>query len=220
MKGIPLHPLRLAALDRMTVLRVPMTNLGGVKLVERAAPADWNAGRAHPNMRRFEDWKDKDSGALFFIETGSVVFVPAPYAPGDYFVKETWQICPPDKMLPGEVGYPWHGNSALRTVFKADVKFDTHPDHPEWGKQRWRPSIHLDEHDARYIVTLGPPVPCRLGEVDVVQQRDEGVIIEIGDEYRRTWDALYPKHPYSPDLWTWGYPMEVRLKLNEKEEMP
>lgn len=194
MKGIPLHPLRLAALDRMSVLRVPAKWFPDPDCV-------WCKGHGYEFIEAEHPGYDYRHPCRC---------IKPPYAPGDYFVKETWQICPPDKMLPGEVGYPWHGNSALRTVFKADVKFDTHPDHPEWGKQRWRPSIHLDEHDARYIVTLGPPVPCRLGEVDVVQQRDEGVIIEIGDEYRRTWDALYPKHPFSPDRWTWGYPMEVR----------
>jgi hypothetical protein len=208
MKGIALHPLRLAALDRMTVLRVPMTNLGGVKLVERAAPADWNAGRAHPNMRRFEDWKDKDSGALFFIETGSVVFVPAPYAPGDYFVKETCYICRSaddgEALCDPPVVYAADGakkNDEYPFVRTARVM-------PSWA--------------ARHYLTLGPPVPCRLGEVDVSGMQNEGVFAslmqdpcdmakQIKDKYRDQWNTIYPKHT-DPGTWTWGYPMEVRRR--------
>src|SRR5574343_343530 len=158
MTGLIIPPLRLAALDRMKVLRVPMTNLGNVKLVERAAPADWNAGRAHPNMRRFEDWKDKDSGALFWTDTGSVVFVPAPYAPGDYFVKEAWAIATDFGYATDHIFYK---ASYINGGIYDDVK-------------KWYPARSMPEEYARHYLTLGPPVPCRLGEVAVVQQRDEG----------------------------------------------
>ena len=216
MKGIYLHPLRLRALDRMTVLRVPVTNLGNVVLEERATPADWNAGRAHPNMRRFEDWKDKDSGALFWTDTGSVVFVPAPYAPGDYFVRETWRAdwCSGSKERGYLVGIEykstWNGHRDPQGKTATLQKMHYCGNLTKNGTVCWKSPVTMPEWAARHYLTLGPPVPCRLGEVDVVQQRDEGVIIEIGDEYRRTWDALYPKHPFSPDRWTWGYPCEVR----------
>ena len=232
MKGIPLHPLRIAALDRMKVLRVPMTNLGNVKLVERATPADWNAGRAHPNMRRFEDWKDKDSGALFFIETGSVVFVPAPYAPGDYFLREvTWE---PTSIIVADVYYDAdladERRETVRGLFYKRI-----------------PAGRMNKEYARHLLTLGPPVPCRLGEVtEEMAEREVLDYCRFGDgdyeedpeqvgypsheasieyanrAYRRAfarqWDYLYPRHPYSPERWTWGYPVERRGSMIPRQK--
>ena len=211
MKGIYLHPLRLAALDRMTVLRVPMKVPDGALVIRFKS-------NGHPVIKTAE----------------STVYIPKPpYAPGDHFVKEAfWESGYSFRKYPDQEDWEdfgWCGaNGNIDYIFYAADGRPKVRGHNDWGypigeskhesfipdrsNRSWakRPSVHMKEWAARYILTLGPPVPCRLGEVDVVQQRDEGVIIEIGDEYRRTWDALYPRHPYSPDLWTWGYPMEVR----------
>ena len=203
MTGIPLHPLRLAALQegRLSVLRVPMTNLGNVKLVERADPADWNAGRAHPNMRRFEDWY-KGDGALFWTDTGSVVFVPAPYAPGDYFVKEAWD----EKMFSGFTEAQGEYD-AWGVIYKAD--------YPQDRKVKWQSARSMPEKFSRYILTLGPPVPGKLGEVKVFEVAMEGALKAgpiNGDEYQTFWNTIYPRHPWSPDLWTWAYSATWRKK--------
>lgn len=172
MTGLVLHPLRIRALDRMKVLRVPF----------REQPMS-----VCPQTHKAIPYCGPDG---LLIER-----IKPPYAPGEYFVREiTWE---PTSMIIRDCYYDLDINQkqfeALRNLFYKKI-----------------PAGRMNPDFARYLLTLGPPVPCRLGEVDVVQQRDEGVIIDIGDEYRRTWDALYPKHPFSPDRWTWGYPMEVR----------
>ena len=93
----------------------------------------------------------------------------------------------------------------------------------------------MKEIQSRYLLTLGPPVPCRLFDVTTEEIRKEGFppcdydpeiphedvcllcnakkggcLARLG--YYPAWNQMYPKHPYSPDRWTWGYPMEVRRR--------
>lgn len=87
----------------------------------------------------------------------------------------------------------------------------------------WSSPMHMKEEDARYVPTLGDPVPGKLGEVDVSAMQQEGTFAslmqdpcdmakQIKDKYRDEWNTIYPRHPWSPDLWTWGYPVKWRRR--------
>lgn len=59
--------------------------------IERiATPEEWNAGRAHPNMTKFEEWGPKNGVFLFKLKSGSIVGLKCKYGkPGDLiYIKE------------------------------------------------------------------------------------------------------------------------------------
>ena len=175
MTGLILHPLRLAALDRLKVLRVPFR---------------------------------KQPPSSLPIEIA--MKYPPPYAPGDYFVRETWTTrCP-----------IWDGDQRESFFVNAIVDPSTiiyRADDPT-VKRMWRSSVTMPEWASRYLMTLGPPVPCRLGEVTMEIAIAEGwdctIHCDYYDEwYLKTWSQIYgKKHPWSPDLWTWGYPVTWRKR--------
>jgi len=186
MTGLILHPLRLKALTegRLSVLRVPSKK-------QPAATAEFHH-------------LDCVCNAVF--TDGTVI--PAPYAPGDYFVKEAWAIAT-------DFGY-----CTDRIFYKASyVNGGIYDDVKKWQSARSMPEEH-----ARYILTLGPPVPCRLGEVDVSAMQQEGVFAslmqdpcdmakQIKHKYRDQWNQIYgKKHPWLPELWTWGFPVTWRKR--------
>ena len=127
----------------------------------------------------------------------------APYAPGDYFVREAWD----EKMFSGFTEAQGEYD-AWGVIYKAD--------YPQDRKVKWQSARSMPEEYARYILTLGPPVPGRLGDVDVSTMQQEGTFAslmqdpcdmakQIKDKYRDEWNTIYPRHPWSPDLWTWAY---------------
>jgi hypothetical protein len=64
------------------------------KIVSLGTPAEWNAGKVHPNMRDYEEWGPKDAYHLFKSDYGSIFAMPGPYRPGEVvYVKETCYIC-------------------------------------------------------------------------------------------------------------------------------
>lgn len=79
-------------------------------------------------------------------------YINCPYGkPGDVlWVRETWaraigseQVTTSEKATAVEI------SPERFIVFKADSKEQTHPEHPEWGKKRWKPSIHMPKDAAR-----------------------------------------------------------------------
>ncbi len=192
MKGILLHPLRLKALSegRLSVLRVPFREQPERELVLNAA-----------GEYRYADREG--------IDSNSPTFKP-PYVPGDYFVKEAW-------------AWVGDGHDEPFIVYRA-----TNPDQG----CRWNPARTMVEHLSRYILTLGPPVPGKLGEVDentiyaegvyfpppyIGVNYEDGSAIEHPDiamdpwqHHERFWNTIYPRHPWSPDRWTWAYPVRRR----------
>jgi hypothetical protein len=125
----------------------------------------------------------------------------APFAPGDYFVKEAYYA--PPRPLKDLLGF----------VIDGDI--------PHGRDYRIVPSVHLPEKFSRYILTIGPPVPGRLGEVTendavlegfgILNTRPDYIYAPWDsnplDEFGETWNQIYPRHPWSPDRWTWAYPV-------------
>lgn len=225
MKGIPLHPLRIRALDRMSVLRVPMKWLPDPDCV-------WCKGHGY-------EWIDADPSGFDYRRPCRCI--KPPYAPGDYFVAESWMLYHTINSVVRSDGRSYEEVSDGLAAYKADG-YGTVNDFIEHArlvsgadfrgievkKTRWLPSNTMPEWAARHILTLGPPVPCRLGDVTEEKAKNEGapwLLVPLSDEgpmpegigfhgyrmgYSKMWNQIYPRHPYSPDLWTWGYPVERR----------
>jgi hypothetical protein len=208
MTGLYLHPLRLKALQegRLSVLRVPAKRFPAPDCV-------WCKGHGY-------EWIDADPSGYDYRRPCRCI--KPPYAPGDYFVKELamlwtggaagtqdiiyaddpeWQNAKKDQRLLKSIGYPNGKNGNWKTV----------------------PARSLSEEHARYVLTLGDPVPGKLGEVGVSEMQQEGVYAslmqdpcdmakQIKDKYRDEWNTIYPRHPWSPDLWTWAYPVKWRKR--------
>jgi hypothetical protein len=217
MTGLYLHPLRLKALSegRLSVLRVPVT-----KQTSRVTSCPWE----------YLGWKmvwiDPGLGDGPYLKVsakdGETVHRVYPrMGDGDYFVKEAW-CCEVDPLTSKPTG---------KILYKADgqeVMLDDGDG--SWAENKdgtfaspWSSPMHMEEEDARYIVTLGDPVPVRLGEVDVSAMQQEGTFAslmqdpcdmakQIKDKYRDEWNTIYPRHPWSPDLWTWAYSATWRKK--------
>jgi hypothetical protein len=196
MKGIVIHLLRLEALSegRLSVLRVPAKWFPAPDCV-------WCKGHGY-------EWIDADPSGYDYRRPCRCI--KPPYAPGDYFVRETWTTrCP-----------IWDGDQRESFFVNAIVDPSTiiyRADDPT-VKRMWRSSVTMPEWASRYLMTLGPPVPGRLGEVTMEIAIAEGwdctIHCDYYDEwYLKTWSQIYgKKHPWLPDLWTWGYPVTWRKR--------
>lgn len=196
MKGIPLHPLRLKALSE--------GRLSVLRVPFREQPKCFYHfvhvlnSLGYPASDGFA-W----AGFDYRPDNPDPIYFRAPYAPGDYFAREAW-------------AWVGDGHDEPFIVYRA-----TNPDQG----CRWNPARTMVEHLSRYIVTLGDPVPGKLGEVT----ENDAVLEGFGilntrpdyiyspwdsnplDEFGETWEKMYPKHT-DPGTWTWGYPMTWRKR--------
>lgn len=98
--------------------------------------------RLSPWFEQPQRWIDAD---------GTNYEVTCPYGQaGDVlWVREAWQVCPANELIPGEYTQISQWNPAQRVVYRATVPSETHPEHPEWGRQVWRPSVHMPRWASR-----------------------------------------------------------------------
>lgn len=231
MTGLIIHPLRIAALDRMKVLRVPFREQPKKEaaLIDRElldTKGIWQTWLRNP-----DGGIDQDFNAQYF---------KPPYAPGDYFVAEPWMLYHTinsvvrsdgrsyEEVSDGLAAYKEDGYGTVNDFIK-HIQLVSGADFRgiEVKKTRWLPATTMPPWAARHILTLGPPVPCRLGDVTEEMIGDEGYDgslypckrchpthyeFDPKEWHKETWNLMYPKHPYSPERWTWGYPVEVKSK--------
>jgi len=214
MTGLILHPLRLKALTegRLSVLRVPFREQPKKEaaLIDRELldkKGIWQTWLRNP-----DGGIDQDFNAQYF---------KPPYAPGDYFVEEVWTTR--DQI--------WDGDKPEAFMIPAivDPSMIIYRINDPAVKRKWRNPLSMPEWAARYILTLGDPVPVRLGEVTEEMMIAEGVedmgngcgAVErnggksyslIRAVYRQLWNTIYPRHPWSPDRWTWTYLVKWRRR--------
>jgi hypothetical protein len=211
MTGLYLHPLRLAALSegRLSVLRVPVT-----KQTSRVTSCPWE----------YLGWKmvwiDPGLGDGPYLKVsakdGETVHRVYPrMGDGDYFVKEAW-CCEVDPLTSKPTG---------KILYKADgqeVMLDDGDG--SWAENKdgtfaspWSSPMHMKEEDSRYILTLGPPVPGKLGEVKVFEVAMEGALKAgpiNGDEYQTFWNTIYPPPPLVAGPLDVGIPGELEEAMS------
>ena len=226
MTGLILHPLRHKALSegRLSVLRVPAKRFPAPDCV-------WCKGHGY-------EWIDADPSGYDYRRPCRCI--NPPYAPGDYFVKEVFRVswCAGSKARGYLVGVEykstWDGHRDPHGKVFNLPEMHYCGKLTKSGTGAWQSPLTMPEKFARYILTLGPPVPGKLGDATMEEIGGEGVYFPppyVGVNYEdgsaiehpdiamdpwqlheRFWNAIYPRHPWSPDRWTWAYPVKWRVK--------
>jgi len=205
MTGLILHPLRHKALSegRLSVLRVPFREQP--KCFYHFVHVLNSLG--YPASDGFA-W----AGFDYRPDNPDPIYFRAPLAPGDYFVREAWRQ--------GYSPTQWWSDGI---VYKADAARALGM--REYSGSKWNTARSMPEKFARYIVTLGDPVPGKLGEVTendavlegfgILNTRPDYIYAPWDsnplDEFGETWGKMYPKHA-DPGTWTWAYPATWRKK--------
>lgn len=144
-----------------------------------------------------------------------------PYGvPGDrLYVRETWQICSREEVIPGEPTIPWaHNPEQLVVVYRASSQ-EVNPDHPEWGRSRWRPSIHMPKWAARLWLEITDIRVERVQDISEDDARAEGVIndpvVPWVDQpitwFSRLWNSINEKRSYGWDVNPWVWVVTFRV---------
>lgn len=138
-----------------------------------ATAADWNASRADPRMRPFEEWGPKRGCFVVRDAEGLIAAYPCPYGvPGDLlWVRETHAIV--GTVDPGWVLYRASGyeNECRRH------RFDSPP--PE-SEITWKPSIHMPRWASRLTLRITNIRLERLHQISEADARAEGVLYVPG----------------------------------------
>jgi hypothetical protein len=224
MKGIYLHPLRHKALQegRLSVLRVPFREQP--KCFYHFVHVLNSLG--YPASDGFA-W----AGFDYRPDNPDPIYFRAPFAPGDCFVREAFRHIAHGRNYGVRVQYEYNSIACYQNVFDPCPNKDD-----KWRPTSWknRSAAIMPEWASRYILTLGPPVPGKLGEVDentiyaegvyfpppyIGVNYEDGSAIEHPDiamdpwqHHERFWNTIYPRHPWSPDRWTWAYPVKWRKR--------
>jgi hypothetical protein len=92
-------------------------------------------------------------------------------------------------------------------VFKAESKEETHPEHPEWGKKRWKPSIHMPKDAARIWLRIKDVRVERLQDISNEDIREEGAA-EFGCtthrlNWKMLWERINGSESWNANPWVW-----------------
>ena len=172
-----------------------------------STPDEWNAGRAHPKMVRFEDWKGPHQFHLFESDYGSIFAMPCPYGKkGDrLWVRETWQAVSPDERYrPLDECHIIYKASDEHPGFCART-YEEHMGFSDTGRDicyPWRPSIHMPKKHARIWLEITGIRVERLKDISPEDGIAEGV--EHWSIFPSLWDSINKKkHPWSSNPWVW-----------------
>ena len=177
------------------------------KIVDIAMPEEWDAGRADPNMRRFEEWGSRDSVFLFRSSTGTVFGMPSPYKPDDHlWVRETWYPMQDieECMKEGE---------SIEIAYKADYDADgiTREEARDIGIDRWRPPLFMPKWAARIFMTVMKVTVQRPRELNARDLWGEGLEFGTGAVYqgelqwKNLWTKLHGKDGWQKNEWCFVY---------------
>ena len=204
-----------AILDgRKTMTRRVVKCIHNIKRI--ATPEEWNYGRAHPNMRRYEEWGPRQGCGLFESDDGSIFAMPCPYGPvGDrLWVREKFGIYARGDSTP-------HGKPYDPEIFYAAT--DEIPDplvpHVLWEPFRWKPSIHMPKKYARIWLEITGVRVERLKAMSFYDwvadfcpypvEKEKALATFIGMDNmhqmaQKFWDSINKKkHPWSSNPWVW-----------------
>jgi hypothetical protein len=149
----------------------------------------------------------------------------APYQPGDVLIgREAWQICEKRELIPGEFTKQSQWNRSMYVVYRATVPSETHPHHPEWGKQVWRSSTTMPSWAARHrhVIKSVSVKQCQdvteaeasrsCERLEISPATIDGVAVHpmtstYQDAFKAMIEKRYPK-AWDANLWMWRYEVE------------
>lgn len=100
------------------------------------------------------DWQGEWYPWKWETSEGESISKHCPYGqPGDIlWVRESWnmgtkkELAPDDQWMQRNDGIP---KGEWVWVYRAGTVRNNHPEHPEWGKKLWKPSIHMPKSACR-----------------------------------------------------------------------
>ena len=123
------------------------------------------------------------------------------------WVKETWQTCPNCQLIPGEPTQASLWNRAWSVVYKATVPSETHPQHPEWGTQRWRSSRLMPRWASRILLKVVSVKLERVQDITEEDARKEGVLHK--QDFQKLWEKIHGAGAWARNDWVWAVEFEV-----------
>jgi hypothetical protein len=160
--------------------------------IERiATPDEWNAGKAHPNMRDFEEWGPRDGYFLFCSTRETIFAMPCPYQVGQsLWVRETWSHALDFGKCTDNYFY--------KATYVNGGPFD--------DVEKWRPSIHMPRVASRINLEVTNIKVERLQDISDEDCQKEGLKLLQGgikSEFAVIWDSTTKTHPWSSNPWVW-----------------
>jgi hypothetical protein len=160
----------------------------------------------------FQSLVQHATGSITFssLESNEVIEPKNPYGQvGDVlWVRETWARAIGSKELtPFEKATAVEISPERFIVFKAESKEETHPEHPEWGKKRWKPSIHMPKNAARIWLRITNVRVELLQDISYEDIKAEGAA-EFGcTTHRLNWQTLWQSingiDSWNANPWVW-----------------
>jgi hypothetical protein len=117
-------------------------------------------------------------------ESGRVYNCPYGQTGDVLWVRESFAKCIGSKEItPSEMASAFEWTKDRFIVFKADSTEDIHPDHPEWGKKLWKPSIHMPKDACRIWLEITDLRVERLQDIGRQDALSEGIYqgVELED---------------------------------------
>ena len=198
------------------------------KITDIGTPDDWNNGRAHPNMKRFEDWGDKHGYHLFNISSGSTIAMQCQHGQkGDLiWVKERWAHDAPTD------------DDARRSVesdgMNGGVYYYADCNEFDRVSLKWKSSRYMFKWASRITLKITDVRVERLQEITEDDSLKEGIDMEsdyaslcINIEsapypsdlergsaaitvFKKLWDSINrKKYPWSSNPWVWVISFDV-----------
>jgi hypothetical protein len=153
------------------------------------------------------------------------------------WVRETWaRAIGREELTPSEMSTAIEISPERFIVFKASSKEDTHPEHPDWGKKRWNPSIHMPRIASRISLEIINIRVERLNDISEEDAIKEGVkrhlhgykcynginTIHYGvydacfrkakDSFESLWVSVYGENSWNWNPWVWVVEFKIILK--------
>jgi hypothetical protein len=133
------------------------------------------------------------------------------------YVRETFAKCIGRKEItPSEIANAYEWNPDRFIVYKADSKEETHPEHPEWGKKRWLPSIHMNKVFARIWLRIKDVRVERLQDISGSDCGSEGMQVtgltlssievhwdELKRQFKSLWQSINGEKSWKDNPWVW-----------------
>ena len=179
-----------------------------LEIASLATPEQWNQGRAHPQMVKYETWGLKRGCALFESDTGTIFALKCPHGkPGDLlWVRETWRPSQIENKVWYRAGQWDCLGERLISPHESHLGLD--------GDNKWKSPYHMFKKYARIWLEILNVRVERLQDITGPDAVSEGIdLSNIHDSYhhqnqigvfKKLWNQINgKKHPWSSNCWVW-----------------